>query len=145
MYSFEDAYNGAASAATMQVILDSGASHNVIPKEWVKNVQWGPVQGPAGFRTADGTWIFNLGTAEIALKSEEGFSFKVRICVASVQRALLRATQVLKLGHTILKGSRAVIHVKGDAKKALVFKINGSPKATFFFKDFPRRSVEEGR
>ena len=98
----------------------------------------GPSAGP--------TWIPNLGTAEIALKSEEGFSFKVRFCVASVQRALLRATQVLKLGHTIiLKGSRAVIHVKGDAKKALVFKINGSPKATFFFKDFPRHCVEEGR
>ena len=53
---------------------------------------------------------------------------------------------MLKLGHTIiLKGSKAVIHVKGDAKKALAFKINGSPKATFFFKDFPRRCVEEGR
>ena len=56
MYSFEDTY-----------------SHNVIRKEWVKNMQWGPVQGPAGFRTADGTWIPNLGTTEIALKSEEGF------------------------------------------------------------------------
>ena len=76
MYSFEDTYGGAASAATMQVILDSGASHNVIPKEWVKNMQWGPVQGPAGFRTADGTWIPNLGTTEIALKSEEGFSLR---------------------------------------------------------------------
>ena len=138
MYSFEDTYGGAASAATMQVILDSGASHNVMPKEWV--------QGPAGFRTADGTWIPNLGTIEIALKSEEGFSFKIRFCVASVQRALLSATQVLKLGHTILlKGSKAVIHVKGDAKKALAFKINGSPKATFFFKDFPRHCVEESR
>ena len=31
-------YGGAASAATMQVILDSGASHNVIPKEWVKDM-----------------------------------------------------------------------------------------------------------
>ena len=126
--------------------LDSGASHNVIPNNWVKNIQSGPVQGPAGFRTADGTWIPNLGTAEIALKSEEGFSFKIRFRVASVQRALLSATQVLKLGHTIiLKGSKAVIHVKGDAKKALAFKINGSPKATFFFKDFPRHCVEESR
>ena len=130
-----------------QVILDSGASHNVIPKECVKNMQWGPVQGLAGFRTADGTWIPNLRTAEIALRSDEGLSFKVCFCVASAQRALLSAIQVLKLGHTaILKGSKAVIHVKGDdAKKALVFKINGSPKATFFFKDFPRRCVEEGR
>ena len=39
VYSFEDTYGGAASAATIQVILDSGASHNVIPKEWVKNIQ----------------------------------------------------------------------------------------------------------
>ena len=53
---------------------------------------------------------------------------------------------MLKLGHTILlKGSKAVIHVKGDAKKALAFKIKGSPKATFFFKDFPRHCVEESR
>ena len=82
----------------------------------------------------------------IALRSEKGFSFKVRFCVASVQRALLSATQVLKLGHPIiLTGSKAVIHVKGDAKRALAFKINGSPKATFFLKDFPQRCVEEGR
>ena len=64
MYSFENAYGGAASAATMQLILDSGASHNVIPKEWVQDMQWGPIQGSAGFRTVDGTWIPNLGTVE---------------------------------------------------------------------------------
>ena len=143
VYSFEDTYGGAASAATMQVILGSGASHNVIPKEWVKNIQYGQCRVQQ-FR--DGTWIPNLGTAEIALKSEEGFSFKIRFCVASAQRALLSATQVLKLGHTIiLKGSKAVIHVKGDAKKALAFKINGSLKATFFFKDFPQHCAEESR
>ena len=130
----------------MQLILDSGASHNVIPKEWVQDMQWGPIQGPAGFRTADGTLIPNLGTVDVALKSEEGFSFKVHFCVASVQRALLSATQVLRLGHTItLKGSTALIHVKGDAKKALAFRIHGSPKATFYFKDFPRHCMEESR
>ena len=59
VYSFENAYGGAASAATMQLILDSGASHNVIPKKWVQDMQWGPIHGPAGFRTADGTWIPN--------------------------------------------------------------------------------------
>ena len=93
-----------------------------------------------------GTWIPNLGTVDFALKSEEGFSFKVHFCVASVQRALLSATQVLRLGHTItLKGSTALIHVKGDAKKALAFRIHGSPKATFYFKDFPRHCMEESR
>ncbi|CAE7627361.1 unnamed protein product [Symbiodinium sp. CCMP2592] len=131
-------------ATTIQIILDSGASHNVIPQEWVKHLEWGPAEGPAGFRTADGSWLPNLGTAVVSLRSTEGFSFKVRFCVASVQRALLRATQVLKLGHTIvLKGSRAVIHVKGSKEKTLVFKILGSPKATFAFKGFPRHCPEE--
>ncbi|CAE6933232.1 RE2 [Symbiodinium sp. CCMP2592] len=121
-------FGGAASATTIQVILDSGASHNVIPQEWVKHLEWGPAEGPAGFRTADGSWLPNLGTAVVSLRSTEGFSFKVRFCVASVQRALLSATQVLKLGHTIvLKGSRAVIHVKGSKEKTLVFKILGPP------------------
>ncbi|CAE7251708.1 unnamed protein product [Symbiodinium sp. CCMP2592] len=128
VYSFEPGFGGAASATTIQVILDSGASHNVIPQEWVKHLEWGPAEGPAGFRTADGGWLPNLGTAVVSLRSTEGFSFKVRFCVASVQRALLSATQVLKLGHTIvLKGSRAVIRVKGSEEKTLVFKILGPP------------------
>ncbi|CAE6971968.1 unnamed protein product [Symbiodinium sp. CCMP2592] len=144
VYSFEPGFGGAASATTIQVILDSGASHNVIPQEWVKHLEWGPAEGPAGFRTADGSWLPNLGTAVVSLRSTEGFSFKVRFCVASVQRALLSATQVLKLGHTIvLKGSRAVIRVKGSEEKTLVFKILGSPKATFAFKGFPRHCPEE--
>ena len=139
VYSFETGVGGAASEATMEVILDSGASHNVVPKEWVKHLEWGPAEGPAGFRTADGSWLPNLGTAVVSLKSAEGFSFKVRFSVASVKRALLSATQVLKLGHTILlKGSKATIYVKGDRDKALTFKVNGSPKATFALKGFLR-------
>ncbi|CAE7420072.1 RE2, partial [Symbiodinium sp. CCMP2592] len=146
VYSFEPGFGGAASATTTQVILDSGASHNVIPQEWVKHLEWGPAEGPAGFRTADGSWLPNPGTAVVSLRSTEGFSFKVRFCVASVQRALLSATQVLKLGHTIvLKGSKAVIHVKGSKEKTLVFKILGSPKATFAFKGFLRHCPEESR
>ena len=138
MYSFETGVGGAASEATMEVILDSGASHNVVPKEWVKHLEWGPAEGPAGFRTADGSWLPNLGTV-VSLKSAEGFSFKVRFSVASVKRALLSATQVLKLGHTILlKGSKATIYVKGDRDKALTFEVNGSPKATFALKGFLR-------
>ena len=110
-----------------------------MPKEWVKHLEWGPAEGPAGFRTADGSWLPNLGTAVVSLKSAEGFSFKVRFSVASVKRALLSATQVLKLGHTILlKGSKATIYVKGDRDKALTFKVNGSPKATFALKGFLR-------
>ena len=104
--------------ATIQVILDSGASHNVVPKEWVKHLEWEPAEGPAGFRAADGSWLPNLGTAVVSLKSAEGFSFKVRFSVASVQRALLSATQVLKQRHTILlKGSKATIHVKGKPRQ----------------------------
>ena len=45
MYSFETGVGGAASEATMEVILDSGASHNVVPKEWVKHLEWGPAEG----------------------------------------------------------------------------------------------------
>ena len=139
VYSFETGVGGTASEATMEVILDSGASHNVVPKEWVKHLEWGPAEGPAGFRTADGSWLPNLGTAVVSLKSAEGFSFKVRFSVASVKRALLSATQVLKLGHTILlKGSKATIYVKGDRDRALTFKANGSPKATFALKGFLR-------
>ena len=88
MYSFETGVGGAASEATMEVIPDSGASHNVVPKEWVKHLEWGPAEGPAGFRTADGSWLPNLGTAVVSLKSAEGFSFKVRFSVASVEACL---------------------------------------------------------
>ena len=73
-------------------------AHNVVPKEWVKHLEWGPAEGPAGFRTADGSWLPNLGTAVVSLKSAEGFSFKVRFSVASVKRALLSATQSAEAG-----------------------------------------------
>ena len=54
VYSFEDTYGGAASAATMQVILDSGASRNVIPQGVGEEHPVGTSAGPS--RVPYGGW-----------------------------------------------------------------------------------------
>ena len=126
---------------TMEVILDSGASHNVLPErvfwrlyEQGRATPLKKVSSPQRFSTASGESLPNLGTTEVYLSgtSPEGTvtRCKCNFNVAAVQRCLLSTGRAMAQGNALVfSGKEAVLFLPDG--RSLLFPVRGSPRTTF--------------
>ena len=122
---------------TMEVILDSGASHNVLPEsvfwrlyEQGRATPLKKVSFPRRFSTASGESLSNLGTTEVYLSgtSPEGAVSRCKCSfnVAAVQRCLLSTGRAMAQGNALvfmgaLPPGREVLALSGAGKPAYRF------------------------
>ena len=125
---------------TMEVILDSGASHNVLPErvfwrlyEQGRATPLKKVSSPQRFSTASGESLPNLGTTEVYLSgtSPEGTvtRCKCNFNVAAVQRCLLSTGAMAQKNVLVFLGKEAVLFLPNG--RSLLFPVRGSPRTTF--------------
>ena len=126
---------------TMEVILDSGASRNVLPErvfwrlyEQGRATPLKKVSFPRRFSTASGESLPNLGTTEVYLSgtSPEGAVTRCKCSfnVAAVQRCLLSTGRAMAQGNALVfMGKEAVLFLPNG--RSLLFPVRGSPRTTF--------------
>ena len=126
---------------TMEVVLDSGASHNVLPYEvYEKLLAQGratklvPVQTPKRFTTASGESLENYGTTEV-LMAGPGPGGKITKCkcnfhVAAVKRCLLSTARAMDKGNCLVFAKQKASLYMPDGG-IVEFLVKGSPRATF--------------
>lgn len=84
------------------IIVDSGASASILPKEWCQHVKfWETDESKAGqpLNAANGQTIANLGRRSVTLMTREGAVRDMNFEVCSVTRALGSVSQMCRAGH----------------------------------------------
>ena len=125
----------------MEVVLDSGASHNVLPYEvYEKLLAQGratklvPVQAPKKFTTASGESLKNYGMTELLMigPGPEGKATKCKcnFHVAAVQRCLLSTARAMDKGNYLVFAKQKANLYMPDGG-IVEFLVKGSPRATF--------------
>ena len=125
----------------MEVVLDSGASHNVLPYEvYEKLLAQGratklvPVQAPKRFTTASGESLENYGMTELLMTGPgpEGKATKCKcnFHVAAVQRCLLSTARAMDKGNYLVFAKQKANLYMPDGG-IVEFLVKGSPRATF--------------
>ena len=125
----------------MEVVLDSGASHNVLPYEvYEKLLAQGratklvPVQAPKKFTTASGESLENYGMTELLMigPGPEGKATKCKcnFHVAAVQRCLLSTARAMDKGNCLVFAKQKASLYMPDGG-IVEFLVKGSPRATF--------------
>ena len=88
-----------------KITVDSGASENVLPKDWFPDVPTKPSKGSEEGQywiSAKGGKIYNLGEKEIEFETEEGHKWKVKWQVADVTKPLLSGYRLTEKGNTVV-------------------------------------------
>ena len=125
----------------MEVVLDSGASHNVLPYEvYEKLLAQGratklvPVQAPKRFTTASGESLENYGMTELLMTGPgpEGKATKCKcnFHVAAVKRCLLSTARAMDKGNYLVFAKQKASLYMPDGG-IVEFLVKGSPRATF--------------
>ena len=133
----------------MEVILDSGASHNVMPRDIYQRLlsqgratPLAPVEAPLSFTTASGQSLKNHGSTELFLSgpSPDGRSARCRCTfhVADVKRCLLSTGRVMEKGNALVFANKRADLFLADGG-VVTFPVKGSPRATFEVLRHPHR------
>lgn len=151
-FSLERGAAGSAATRrkpTMEVILDSGASHNVMPRDIYQRLlsqgratPLAPVEAPLSFTTASGQSLKNHGSTELFLSgpSPDGRSARCRCTfhVADVKRCLLSTGRVMEKGNALVFANKRADLFLADGG-VVTFPVKGSPRATFEVLRHPHR------
>ena len=151
-FSLEGGAAGSAATRrkpTMEVILDSGASHNVMSRDIYQRLlsqgratPLAPVEAPLSFTTASGQSLKNHGSTELFLSgpSPDGRSARCRCTfhVADVKRCLLSTGRVMEKGNALVFANKRADLFLADGG-VVTFPVKGSPRATFEVLRHPHR------